>query len=248
MAALIVCFAPIAPIVVIVVIATIVRIAVIVVTALIVIIVVIVLIAEIAIIVMVLFLAGGTKKGMYVDIFKTDKKYNIIYADPPWAYRDKASAGRRGACFKYPVMKTSDIMTAFPVKDISADDCVLFMWVTMPKLSECFDLIEAWGFTYKTVAFVWIKQNKKADSLFWGMGRWTRANAELCLIATKGKPSRLRADVHSVVFSKIEKHSKKPDEVRERIVKLCGDIPRIELFARQQSEGWDCFGNELSEE
>ena len=90
-----------------------------------------------------------------------------------------------------------------------------------------------------------IEENKKSDTLFWGMGRWTRANAELCLIATKGKPKRQSAKVHSVVISKIREHSRKPDEVRDKIVELCGNLPKIELFARQQVEGWDCWGNEV---
>ena len=141
-------------------------------------------------------------------------------------------------------MDSKDICK-FPIKNITADDCVLFMWVTMPKLNECFELIKAWGFEFKTCAFTWIKMNKKSNSLFWGMGSWTRANAEICLIATKGKPKRVSAGVHSVVMTPIEEHSKKPDEVRKRIVQLCGDVPRIELFARQYAEGWDCWGNEV---
>ena len=181
---------------------------------------------------------------MKVDIYSTDKKYNIIYADPPWSYKDKALAGKRGACCKYSVMNTTDICN-FPVKQITAKDAVLFMWVTMPKLPECFDLIKAWGFEYKTCAFVWVKKNKKSDSLFWGMGNWTRANTEICLIATKGKPKRQAANIHSVVMTPIEEHSKKPNEIRDRIVSLCGDLPRIELFARQHSDGWDCWGNEV---
>ena len=181
---------------------------------------------------------------MKVDIYNTDKKYNIIYADPPWSYKDKALAGNRGACCKYDVMTIEDIEN-LPIKDISASDCILFMWVTMPKLNECFEVIKKCGFAYKTCAFTWIKQNKKSNSLFWGMGRWTRANAELCLIATKGKPKRQSAKVHSIIMSKIREHSRKPDEVRNKIVELCGDIPRIELFARQTCEGWDCWGNEV---
>lgn len=184
---------------------------------------------------------------MRVDIYNTDKRYNIIYADPPWSYRDKALAGNRGAGCKYPVLNTKDI-AEFPVKQLAADDCVLFMWVTMPKLSECFDLVKAWGFEYKTCAFVWVKKNKKADSLFWGMGNWTRANAEICLLAIKGKPKRQAANVHSVLLAPVEEHSKKPAAIRERIVQLCGDLPRIELFARQNAEGWDCWGNETPED
>ncbi len=179
-----------------------------------------------------------------VDIFNTDKKYNIIYADPPWSYRDKALAGNRGAGCKYPVMSTDDI-AKLPIDKITHDDCILFLWVTMPKLNECFDLIEKWGFTYKTCGFVWIKKNKRSGTNFMGMGRWTRANAELCLIVTKGKPKRISASVHSVIESPIEGHSKKPDIVRDKIVELMGDLPRIELFARQHVEGWDCWGNEV---
>lgn len=173
-----------------------------------------------------------------------DKKYSIIYADPPWSYKDKALAGKRGACCKYPT-QSKDWIDNLPVKKIADEDCVLFLWVTMPKLNECWDLIEKWGFTYKTVAFTWVKRNKKSSSWFWGMGGWTRANAELCLLATKGRPKRINAGVHSIVDSKIEEHSKKPDEVRDRIVSLMGDVPRIELFARQRYDGWDCWGNQV---
>ena len=97
-----------------------------------------------------------------------NKKYNIIYADPPWSYKDKALAGNRGACCKYDT-QSKDWIENLQVKSITADECVLFMWVTMPKLNECFDVIKSWGFEYKTVAFTWIKKNKIADSLFWGM-------------------------------------------------------------------------------
>lgn len=172
------------------------------------------------------------------------KKYNIIYADPPWTYNDKGLAGQRGAECKYPV-QSQEWLESLNVRRIAADDCVLFLWVTMPKLAEVLDLIPAWGFTYKTCAFTWVKKNKKSPSWFWGMGSWTRANAELCLIATKGKPKRISASIHSVVDTPIEGHSKKPDIVREKIVELCGDLPRIELFARNKTDGWDVWGNEV---
>lgn len=119
------------------------------------------------------------------------------------------------------------------------------MWVTMPKLNECWNIIEKWGFTYKTVAFTWVKRNKIKKSWFWGMVSWTRANAELCLLCTKGKPERVSASVHSIIESPIRKHSQKPDETRDRIITLLGDIPRIELFARKKVEGWDSWGNEI---
>jgi len=174
----------------------------------------------------------------------SNKKYSIIYADPPWSYRDKALTGNRGAICKYPTQSKTWIDN-LPVSKITNKDCVLFLWVTLPKLNECWQLIEKWGFEYKTVAFTWVKKNKKTDSWFWGMGRWTRSNAEVCLLATKGKPKRINAGIHSVIDAPIEEHSKKPDEVRDKIVSLVGDIPRIELFARQKTKGWDVWGNEV---
>jgi len=173
-----------------------------------------------------------------------NKKYQIIYADPPWSYRDKANAGKRGACHKYPTQSRQWLLN-LPVGDLAEKDCALFLWVTMPKIDEVFDCLKAWGFTYKTVAFTWVKRNRKSSSWFWGMGRWTRANAEICILATRGNPKRRSAAVHSVVDSPIGRHSAKPHEVRERIVALMGDLPRIELFAREATPGWTVWGNEV---
>ncbi|GAF84444.1 unnamed protein product, partial [marine sediment metagenome] len=105
--------------------------------------------------------------------------------------------------------------------------------------------MKCWGFEYKTVAFTWVKRNKKSDSWFWGMGWWTRSNPEYCLLGVKGNPKRVSAKIHSVIDDRIMKHSKKPDRVRDKIVELCGDLPRIELFARQRVNGWDAWGNEV---
>ena len=170
------------------------------------------------------------------------KKYNIIYADPPWFYKSGTVSG--GASTHYTVMKTSDIC-ALPVNEIADRDCVLFIWATFPCLPDAFQVITAWGFTYKTTAFVWLKQNRKSESLFYGLGYWTRSNAEICLLATKGKPKRKSAKVHQVIISHVREHSRKPDEAREKIVALLGDLPRIELFARQKTDGWDIWGNEV---
>jgi N6-adenosine-specific RNA methylase IME4 len=173
-----------------------------------------------------------------------NKKYSIIYADPPWSYKDKALAGNRGAGCKYPT-QSKEWIQSLPVQEIADENCVLFLWVTMPQLEVGLDVIKAWGFEYKTNAFTWVKLNKIAPTPFWGMGRWTRANAELCLLATKGKPKRVDAGVHSVIQSPIQRHSKKPAEARVRIEHLMGELPRIELFARQKSPGWDVWGNEV---
>lgn len=173
-------------------------------------------------------------------------KYSIIYADPPWQYKTYSQKGQeRSAESHYPTMELEAIQ-ALPVAELAADDCVLFLWTTIPLLKDCFSVIQAWGFTYKTVAFVWIKKNRKSDSLFWGMGHWTRANAELCILATKGNPKRRSAGVHQVIMTPIEEHSKKPNETRDRIIALVGDLPRIELFARQKTAGWDVWGNEVA--
>lgn len=184
-----------------------------------------------------------------------DEKYEIIYADPPWQYADKANAGKRGASHKYSVMSLEDIME-LPVNEIAADNCALFCWITAPMIGYVIPLCEKWGFNYKTIAFVWVKKNKKKDSPFWGMGNWTRANAEICFIAVKGKPERISKAVHQVAgteepevsYTPVREHSRKPDEVRDRIIELCGDKKRIELFARDRFEGWDAWGDELEPE
>lgn len=137
---------------------------------------------------------------------------------------------------------------ALPVADCAADDAALFLWATGPKLPHAISVMQAWGFTYKTIAFCWVKQNTKTPSLFWGMGFYTRANVELCLVGTKGKGlKRKDAGVHQVVMSPVRIHSRKPDEVRERIERLY-DGPYLELFARERPEGWMVWGNEVPEE
>ena len=141
-------------------------------------------------------------------------------------------------------MSIEDICT-LPIADIAAKDSVLFLWATFPMLPEALRVINAWGFTFKTVAFVWLKQNKKAKTWFYGMGFWTRSNAEICLLATKGKPKRQDNGIHQLIISPVEAHSKKPDEARDKIVRLMGDLPRVELFARQAPPGWDVWGNEI---
>lgn len=175
------------------------------------------------------------------------KKYQIILADPPWSYKvwNKTTGSGRSAENHYETMNKEDIQN-LPIQDIYDDNCVLFLWVTAPCLLEGIELIKAWGFEYKTIGFTWVKRNKKSDSWFWGMGYYTRANAELCLLATKGKPlKRISRSIHQVVDDRIMEHSKKPNSVRERIVDLFGDLPRIELFAREKTEGWDVWGNEV---
>jgi N6-adenosine-specific RNA methylase IME4 len=172
------------------------------------------------------------------------KKYQIIYADPPWEYKFGATSSRY-VKNKYNCM-TKDELCSLPVKDIADDNAVLLMWITYPKLDWAFDIIQAWGFEYKTVAFTWVKTNANSMGLFWGMGYYTRSNPEICLLGTRGEALPRKAhDIHSVIMSAVLDHSHKPAIVRENIVNLFGNLPRIELFARRKVEGWDCWGNEV---
>jgi len=166
----------------------------------------------------------------------TAEKFNIILADPPWPCN---SAKKH-----YRLMTVNEIC-ALPVAELAAPDCALFLWVTFPVLPHAFEVIKTWGFLYKTVAFVWVKRNRITPGYFLGMGQWTRANAEVCLLATKGTMKRKSAAVRQVIDASVEEHSKKPDETRDRIIELMGDLPRVELFARQTPPGWAVWGNEV---
>lgn len=173
------------------------------------------------------------------------KKYGIIYADPPWSYRVWSEKGKgRSAENHYRTMGIEDVM-ALPVAELAARDCALFLWATAPCLEEAMAVIRAWGFAYKTVAFTWAKATARPGGWHFGLGYWTRANAELCLLATKGRPRRASASVRQLIVAPRREHSRKPDEARERIVELMGDLPRIELFARQKFPGWDAWGDEV---
>lgn len=174
---------------------------------------------------------------MKIDIFNTNKKYNIIYADPPWKYENEKG-------IPYSTMSFEEIKR-LPISKIADKDCALFLWVTMPKLSEIFSVIDAWGFRYITCAFTWVKLNPKNEGIYSGLGHWTNGNAELCLFAKRGSPKRIAKNVKQIILAPRERHSKKPDCARERITQLIGDLPRIELFARQYVDGWDCWGNEV---
>ena len=185
----------------------------------------------------------------------TGKKYKIIYADPPWSYSDK-SLHRGGAERHYPTMSVKEI-TRLNVREIAADDSVLLMWVTWPLIVRGIHtyIADRWGFEFRSLAFDWVKTTKQQDhcdecrerpiTLALGMGHWTRSNSEVCLLGIRGKPKRANADVRSTIIAPRGRHSAKPPEIRDRIVRLCGDLPRIELFARERVAGWDSWGDEL---
>lgn len=191
------------------------------------------------------FLIYKEVDNIVVDIYNTDKKYNIIYADPPWKYNTWRD-GEGTAENHYKTMKVEEIINMKDtIKRISEKDCILFIWITFPCLLDGIKVIKEWGFKYKTCGFNWIKRNKVSDTWFFGLGHWTRANSEICLLATKGTIKRKSNKVSQVIDTHIEEHSKKPAIVRDKITELVGDLPRIELFARQTSEGWDSWGDEV---
>ncbi|WP_299568402.1 MT-A70 family methyltransferase [uncultured Pedobacter sp.] len=180
------------------------------------------------------------------------KKYDVIYADPPWNYVTWSIKGNGRSAERH--YRTMDIqrLTDMDIGQLCNKDCILLMWATFPCLTQALKLGEAWGFTYKTVAFTWIKVNRGNNGYFMGMGYYTRSNAEVVLLFTKGKPlARLRRDIRQLVAEPRLRHSQKPRSIRKLIVELFGDRPRLELFARENDDrelfrGWDVYGDEIS--
>jgi N6-adenosine-specific RNA methylase IME4 len=185
-----------------------------------------------------------------VSALPLSSHYKVIYADPPWTFATYSRKGKgRSPEAYYDCMTLADIK-ALPIGEWAARDCVLFLWTTDPLLEKAFEVIRAWGFAYKTVGFYWAKLNKSAPplvydekSFFTGLGFWTRANPELCLLATRGKPRRRCADVKKLIVAPRREHSRKPDEAYDRIEALC-EGPYLEMFARSTREGWDSWGLE----
>lgn len=175
-------------------------------------------------------------------------KYKIIYADPAWSYNDKLGddvnwGGVNNDKTGY-ITQSKDWIKNLDVGGVADKDSVLFMWAVSPLLPEALEVMKSWGFKYITVAFVWSKHTKNKIKVS-NMGRWTMGNVEVCLLGKKGKPQRICKNIKQLVEAERTEHSKKPDEVRKRIVELMGDLPRIELFARQKVDGWDVWGNEV---
>ena len=175
-----------------------------------------------------------------------NNKYQIIYADPPWSYDNFQGKGKKygDVSAHYTTMLLEDLKK-LNVNILSDKNCILFMWATFPHLKNAIEVLESWGFKYITVAFVWVKTDSKGKYRADGLGFYTNSNAEIVLIGKKGTFQRQCNNVKQIIFSKKRQHSRKPDEIYQRIIDLCGKLPRIELFARQRIEGWDVWGNEV---
>jgi len=172
------------------------------------------------------------------------RKYRVIYADPPWTFATYSAKGKgRSAEAHYDCM-TLDEVKRLPVAEWAAADSILLLWATDPLLDKAFEVIRAWGFTYKTVGFYWVKRNRSGVGFFTGLGFWTRANPEQCLLATRGHPKRRSADVPKLVVSPRREHSRKPDEIYDLIERL-SEGPYLELFARSSRPGWDAWGTQV---
>ncbi|MCL2381729.1 MAG: MT-A70 family methyltransferase [Treponema sp.] len=169
-------------------------------------------------------------------------KYQIVYADPPWAYL--WGTGKDGGNFApekhYQTMSTDEICD-LNVKALRDKNCALFLWATMPALPDAFKVISAWGFTYKTCAFSWVKTRLDGEPLR-GMGSYTKSNIEICLLGMRGHIKAVDKTVPQIVMYPRLGHSVKPPVVRDRIVQLFGELTRIELFSRQRTPGWDAAG------
>jgi len=178
-----------------------------------------------------------------------NKKYQIIYADPPWKYNSRTNHKTRfrgGACGHYPLMSYKEIK-ALPIPELADKNCALFLWTTFPYIDKQMELFKYWGFRYRTIGFLWVKLNSKNGKPFFGVGYYTKSNPESCMLGMQGQLKVQDNSISNLIFSPRREHSRKPDETREKIVQLFGDLPRIELFAREKVEGWDCWGNAISD-
>ena len=180
------------------------------------------------------------------------KKYKVIYADPPWRFKNFSEKGEgRNAISHYDCLTLADLKK-LNIQRYADKDCALFMWVTDPMLDQGIELMQDWGFKFKTVAFYWAKTNTKVDldklsskkDFFTGLGYWTRANCEQCIMGTIGNPKRISKDVKRLIIDKRREHSRKPEQTYDRIEKLV-EGPYLELFARKTRRNWDSWGDQV---
>ncbi len=190
-------------------------------------------------------ISGGCDIDDLRHLAASGRRYGVIYADPPWTFESWSEKGTGRSAGQHYDLQTADDILAMPVELLAQDDCTLFLWTTWTHLELALQVIAAWGFTYKTCGFCWMKQNRNDEGLFMGNGYYSRANTEVCLLATKGAPGRLAADVRQALLSPRLDHSRKPDEIRQRITALSAG-PYLELYARRPAKDWTCWGNEIS--
>ena len=173
-------------------------------------------------------------------------KPNLVILDFPHSYpKSGGKKSSRGLAKKHYETMTKEELMNLEIKNEFAETCYIFAWTTNSKIFETAEIIESWGFENYGIVFTWVKKNKKSDSLFWGMGQETRANAEYVVLFRRGKLERLDKGVHSIIYDKVKDHSEKPKELHKRIERLHGDLPRKEYFARSRVEGWDAHGDQL---
>ena len=176
-----------------------------------------------------------------------DKKYNIIYADPPWnieGYVKQTKKGMSAYDLPYKTMTSSAIIN-LPIKEIAADDAILFMWVVDAKIPIVSEIMSAWGFDFKCLGFLWYKKARTTNGNNAPFSQFTRRSCEYCFIGTRGKSLIRKHNVDQLVSIPKKRHSSKPAAFRTLITDLCGNLPRIELFSRDKIEGWDCWGNQI---
>jgi N6-adenosine-specific RNA methylase IME4 len=181
----------------------------------------------------------------YKDKAGIMKKYQIIYADPPWNSNSQFGRDKKKGNKQHYSLMDKESIKSLPIGKIADNNCVLLLWAVDTQLQDALDTIKAWGFTYKTIGFTWVKETKNGKDHF-GVGMWTRKNPEVCLLATKGMPKRVGCGVRQLQRHKVRVHSRKPDEIRDAIIELCGDLPRVELFCRYPAKDWDSWGNEVA--
>lgn len=175
------------------------------------------------------------------------KKYGVILADPPWSYYkwDKNTGPNGRTAAKHYNTMTVEEICKLPIGDLADDNCALFLWSVWPDIFRAQEVIEAWGFRYATIAWLWAKLNPSSIGFQYGLGYYTRANTEPCLLAIRGSMPPAVKDVQALIVSPARQHSRKPDEQYGKINRMYPDVPKLELFARRRRDGWDAFGNEV---
>jgi N6-adenosine-specific RNA methylase IME4 len=188
--------------------------------------------------------SGGTLSDLQA-LIDSGQRFPVIYADPPWTFKVYSGKGKARSAERHYDTASLDSIKALPIGQLATDNSALLIWAVWPEIGGALDVIEAWGFEYKTVGFVWVKTvSETNDDLHTGMGYWTRANTEVCLLATRGSPQRQNKDVHQVIMAPVGEHSAKPEEARRRIERLLiGDY--LEAFGRKPVPGWTVWGNEV---